>query len=70
MSKDRQIPAWLARRAYFKRIGRWTRSGKAGTAAPVTTEATQPASNVVPFPIRVDRSDRPAFADRRSIGRA
>lgn len=70
MSKDRQIPAWLARRAYFKRIGRWTKPDKAGTAAPVTADAAPLASNVVPFPTRVDRPDRPHFANRRSIGRA
>lgn len=70
MSKDRQIPAWLARRAYFKRIGRWTKPGRASGATPVMAEAPQLASNVVPFPIRMDRPDRPEFADRRSIGRA
>jgi len=68
MSKDRQIPAWLARRAYFKRVGRWTKPGKAGTA--VAAEAAPPVSNVVPFPVRMDRPGRPHFADRRSIGRA
>ena len=70
MAQDRQIPAWLARRAYFKRIGRWTKTGKASSKAPVTAEVPQSASNVVPFPTRMDRPDRAAFADRRSIGMA
>lgn len=69
MSKDGHVPAWLARRTYFKRIGRWVKPGKArGNGPAPETAAAALASNVVLFPVRVDRSDRPDFADQLSLG--
>jgi hypothetical protein len=69
MSKDGQVPAWLARRSYFRRVGRWLKPGKARGPGPAYgTAAAALASNVVPFPIRFDRPERPDFADQRNIG--
>jgi hypothetical protein len=47
MMKSKDTPAWLARRRYFRRFGRWVKP-KVRTA-----EATMPAmaTNVVPFPL-------------------
>lgn len=69
MSKDRHVPAWLARRTYFRRVGRWMKPGRACGTGP-TPEAAALGANVGPFPIRVDRSEQPDFSDRRSIGMA
>lgn len=70
MAKEGHVPTWLARRTYYKRIGRWLKPGKARRTGPAP-EATAPlASNVVPFPIWVDRLERPALSGRRSIGMA
>ena len=44
MQKGRRVPAWLARRTYFKRIERWTRPGKGRAAAP------PPAAHAAPAP--------------------
>ncbi|MCJ2090267.1 hypothetical protein MKK88_30410 [Methylobacterium sp. E-005] len=68
MSKDRHVPAWLARRTYFKRLGRWVKPGKTHGNGPGPESAAALASNVVAFPVRADRLGRPDFADRRSIG--
>ena len=68
MHKDRRIPTWLARRAYFRRIERWVRLGKPRTAeTPAATAPVPAASNVVPFPIRRTASDRPILEGRRSL---
>jgi hypothetical protein len=69
MHKGRRFPIWLTRRAYFKRIARWTKPGKAHKAAPqiLETEPAAPASNIVPFPIRVGQAVRPAFPDLRGV---
>ncbi|MCJ2068842.1 hypothetical protein MKK75_08515 [Methylobacterium sp. J-030] len=69
MAKDGHVPAWLARRTYFKRIGRWVKPGKArGTGPAPEAEAAPLVSNVVPFPVRMERSDRLDFAGRLNIG--
>jgi hypothetical protein len=69
MSKDGQVPAWLARRTYFRRVGRWLKPGKARRTGPTSeTAVALLASNVVPFPVRFDRPEQPNFADQRSIG--
>ncbi|MCX4195929.1 hypothetical protein OMR07_10290 [Methylobacterium organophilum] len=71
MQKSRRVPAWLARRTYFKRIERWAKPGKTRKAAqPPETAAAAMPSNVVPFPIRMNRPDRPAFQDLRGVGTA
>ncbi|KAA0124000.1 hypothetical protein CIW48_10210 [Methylobacterium sp. P1-11] len=71
MQKGRRVPAWLARRTYFKRIERWTRPGKGRAAAPPPAAHAAPApSNIVPFPIRLNRPDRPALEDLRGVGTA
>ncbi|WP_457106148.1 hypothetical protein [Methylobacterium sp. P5_C11] len=75
MQKGRRIPAWLARRTYFKRIERWGKHGKVrdtarDTAPPPETGFAGTPSNVVPFPIRVQRPDRPSLAGLRGIGLA
>ncbi|MCJ2134680.1 hypothetical protein MKK69_11525 [Methylobacterium sp. J-026] len=71
MAKDRRIPAWLARRTYFKRIERWSKPGKPRPALPThETEVLALPSNVVPFPVRLDRPDRPDLPDRRSVSMA
>lgn len=68
MQKDRQIPAWLARRTYFKRIERWAKPGKARKTMPAPETGPIPAlSNVVPFPARSSRPDRPAFDGLRGV---
>jgi hypothetical protein len=45
--KHKDTPAWLARRRYFRRFGRWVKpkTRTADVAVPVM------ASNVVPFPL-------------------
>ena len=69
MAKEGHVPAWLTRRTYFKRVGRWLKPGRArGIASAPEAAAAPVASNVVPFPVRIDRAERPDFADRRSIG--
>ena len=71
MQKGRQIPAWLARRTYFKRIERWAKPGKARKIMPAPEIGPLPApSNVVPFPVRASRPDRPAFDGLRGVGSA
>jgi hypothetical protein len=71
MLKGRRIPTWLARRAYFKRIERWAKPGKVRkTATPPEAGPAPAPSNVVPFPIRPSRPDRPAIAGLRGIGLA
>lgn len=69
MLKSRRIPTWLARRSYFKRIERWTKIGKPRKAASEACPAPMP-SNVVPFPIRPNRPERPTFEDLRGVGTA
>jgi hypothetical protein len=69
MLKSRRIPTWLARRSYFKRIERWAKIGKARKTAPEATPAPMP-SNVVLFPIRLNRPERPTFEDLRGVGTA
>ncbi|WP_267423377.1 hypothetical protein [Methylobacterium sp. GC_Met_2] len=69
MSKDGQVPAWLARRTYFRRVGRWLKPGKArGTGSTYDAAVAPLASNVVPFPVRFERPERLNFAEQRSIG--
>ena len=71
MAKGRRIPNWLARRTYFKRIERWTKPGKNRKPAPAPeTGAMTLPSNVVPFPMRLNRPDRPDFNDLRGVGTA
>ncbi|MEE7492804.1 hypothetical protein [Methylobacterium oryzae] len=71
MQKSGRVPAWLARRTYFKRIERWAKPGKARAAAQTPeTSAVPTPSNVVPFPIRVNRPERAAFEDLRDVGTA
>jgi hypothetical protein len=70
MAKEGHVPTWLARRTYFKRIGRWMKSGKARRTGTAPEAAAPLASNVVLFPVRVDRPERPAISGRRSIGMA
>ena len=43
MQKGRQIPAWLARRTYFKRIERWAKPGKARKIMPAPEIGPLPA---------------------------
>ncbi|WP_244538862.1 MULTISPECIES: hypothetical protein [unclassified Methylobacterium] len=69
MQKGRPIPAWLARRTYFKRIGRWTKPGKVAPPPSGPVAAPMP-SNVVPFPVRMNRPDRPVLEDLRVVGTA
>ncbi|MBP1178802.1 hypothetical protein [Methylobacterium sp. PvR107] len=69
MLKSRRIPTWLARRSYFKRIERWAKIGKARKMAPEATSVPMP-SNVVLFPMRMNRPERPAFEDLREVGTA
>ncbi|MGH1590894.1 hypothetical protein ACRBEV_24150 [Methylobacterium phyllosphaerae] len=75
MQKDRRVPAWLARRTYFKRIERWVKPGKVrntarDTAPPPETGFAAIPSNVVPFPVRVQRPNQPALTGLRGIGMA
>jgi hypothetical protein len=71
MLKGRRIPGWLTRRSYFKRIERWAKPAKAHkTTPPPEAESVQLPSNVVPFPVRVNRPDRPAFEGLRGVGTA
>jgi hypothetical protein len=44
--KDKQPPAWLARRKYFQRIGRWQKPKE----RVVEDEREDRATNVVQFP--------------------
>ncbi|MGU3666675.1 hypothetical protein ACLBX9_20995 [Methylobacterium sp. A49B] len=69
MTKGRRIPKWLARRTYFKRIERWSKPDK-NRRAPATSEtASVPLpSNVVPFPMRMNRPERQDFNDLRDVG--
>lgn len=69
MAKGRGIPKWLARRSYFKRIERWSKPDKYRKSATAPeAAATSLPSNVVPFPIRLSRPDRPDFNDLRGVG--
>ncbi|MEL6064068.1 hypothetical protein [Methylobacterium sp. DCY52] len=71
MAKEGHVPAWLARRTYFKRVGRWLKPGRTrGPESGPEAAAAPFALNVVPFPVRIDRPERPDFTDRRSIGMA
>ncbi|MGH1572961.1 hypothetical protein ACRAWG_22610 [Methylobacterium sp. P31] len=71
MLKGRRVPGWLTRRSYFKRIERWAKPDKTRkvTPQPETGPAWLP-SNVVPFPVRANRPDRPAFEGLRGVGTA
>ncbi|WP_246731229.1 hypothetical protein [Methylobacterium sp. 2A] len=61
----------MARRTYFKRVGRWLKPGRTrGPESGPEAAAAPFALNVVPFPVRIDRPERPDFTDRRSIGMA
>jgi hypothetical protein len=51
---DRRLPAWLVRRSYFKRVGRWLKPRARPEAAPTAF------ANVLPFP-------DPAKAPRRVV---
>ncbi len=53
MMKSKDTPAWLARRRYFQRFGRWVKPKTK------TTKVTSPemASNVVPFPLAYRSSE-------------
>jgi hypothetical protein len=69
MAKGRHIPKWLARRTYFKRIERWTKTDRSRRAATTSEAAPAPLpSNVVPFPMRLSRPDRSDFSDLRDVG--
>ncbi|WP_246692375.1 MULTISPECIES: hypothetical protein [unclassified Methylobacterium] len=70
MQKGRRFPIWLTRRAYFKRLERWAKPGKARKPAPPSTEIAPAmlSSNVVPFPIHLAQASRPAFPDLRGVG--
>ena len=70
MLKSRRFPIWLTRRSYFKRIERWAKPGRAQKAAPEVRDAAPVmlVSNVVPFPIRLGQTGRPAFAGLRGAG--
>ena len=71
MRRDNRVPSWLARRTYFKRIERWTKLDKnRKPAAASAVEAIPLPSNVVPFPMRLSRTERPDFSDLRGVGTA
>jgi hypothetical protein len=79
MQKDRRVPAWLARRTYYKRIERWAKPGKARQSPPPAgsetgtgpqAEPPRMPSNVVPFPQRAGRPERRAFQALRGVGTA
>ena len=69
MATGRGIPKWLARRSYFKRIERWAKPEKNRRSATAPEAATVSLpSNVVPFPVRLNRPERPDFNDLRGVG--
>ncbi|MCJ2053494.1 hypothetical protein [Methylobacterium sp. J-070] len=70
MLKDRRIPTWLARRTYFKRIGRWTKLNKNRSPATPPAESAAIPSNVVPFPTRESWPNRPALPGLRGVSMA
>jgi hypothetical protein len=67
MQKQTRVPTWLARRSYFKRIERWTKLDKSRRPAATEVERVAMPSNVVPFPARENRPNRPVFADLRGV---
>lgn len=70
MHKGKRFPIWLTRRAYFRRLERWAKPGKARKPAPqnIAIEPVMLSSNVVPFPLHLAQAGRTAFPDLRGVG--
>lgn len=74
MLRGRRFPAWLVRRSYFRRIGRWAKPrGRAvppGVASPEPEAAPSgvPSSNVLPFPEQSVETRGTAAEARRGVG--
>lgn len=65
------FPAWLVRRRYFQRIGRWTKPRKRPPlATAVAPDRSDAPSNVLPFRGPAVKVRRTEFPPRLGVGTA